>query len=633
MAGSAVVGALRIVFDADNDEFNQALDDSNSKVGVLEESIKELTDRLRDVGVKIAAVGAGLSAALTVPLAGLAHAAVQTAAQFESAMKRVEAALDNVSADQLKALEDQARTLGPAVGHSATEAATAIESLARNGLDASNILGGGLAAALKLAAAGQAELAPAADATTDIMQQFGKTAGDLGPVVDKIVGAMNASKFGFQDFQLAIGQAGGVAGAVGVTFEDFNTALAGTSALFGSGSDAGTSFKTFLTSLSGNSKQAKKEMTDLGLSFFDTATHKMKPMAEVAETLRKSLGGLSEQARTKVLTDVFGTDGMRTAIGLMKLGKAGFVDLQNTIAQASADKQVSKMQEGYAAAVARLAAAFENLKIAIGQSGLLEIMTSFINSITRLVSGLASLSPHFMHIAAGFSAVAAAAGPLLVVLGGALWLAIGFFLRTLGPLGWAISAVVEPIGTLIAGIRVLAVRFASLAILRGVAGMFLELLGPIGWAITAIVLFKDYIITALEQVWQAMVTRLGPPLEAIFSKLGAIFAGLSGGPVGSALSWLVNAIGVIVDVIGVTLAGALELAGELIVRVVGVIVAAFGGIVNVIGDVVDVISALLSGDFAGAWEAAKQIVSDVFDAIVNMAVALAPELTAQLRVV
>lgn len=632
MSGSAVIGALRVVFDADNDNFNQALDESNGKVGILEDSIKQLTDRLRDAGVKIAAVGAGLSAALTLPLTGLAHSAVQTAAQFESAMKRVESALDNVSADQLKALENQARTMGPAVGRGATEAATAIESLARNGLDAANILGGGLAAALKLAAAGQTELAPAADATTDIMQQFGKTAGDLGPVVDKIVGAMNASKFGFQDFQLAIGQAGGVAGAVGVTFEDFNTALAGTSALFGSGSDAGTSFKTFLTSLSGNSKQAKKEMADLGLTFFDTATHKMKPMADVAETLRTSLGGLSEQARTKVLTDVFGTDGMRTAIGLMKLGKDGFVDLQNTIASASADKQVGKMQEGYAAAVARLAAAFENLKIAIGQSGLLDIMTSFMNSVTRLVSGLANLSPHFMRITAGFAAVAAAAGPLLVVLGGALYFAVGVFLRTLGPLGWAISALIEPIGTLVAaGLRFVAWAGAR-AILRAMAGAFLELTGPIGWAITAIILFKDYIITALEQVWQAMVTRLGPPVEAIFAKLGSMFASISGGPIGGAVSWLVSAIGVIVDVIGVTLAGALELAGNLIVRVLGVIVAAVGGVVNVVSDVVNVISALLSGDFAGAWEAAKQIVSDVFDAIVNMAVALAPELTTQLRV-
>jgi TP901 family phage tail tape measure protein len=632
MSGAAVIGALRVVFDADNQDFDQALDDSREKVGVLEGAVKDLTDKLREAGLKIAAVGAGISAALTVPLGALARASVQTSGQFQAAMKQVESALDNVSADQLKALEAQARTLGPAVGRGASEAAGAIESLARNGLGASDILGGAFAAALKLAAAGQADLAPAADLTTDIMQQFGKTANDLTPIVDKVTGALNASKFGFQDYQLAVGQAGGVAGANGVSFEDFNTAIAGTSALFSSGSDAGTSFKTFLTSLNGTSKQAKKEMTDLGISFYDNQ-HRLKDLAEVAEVLRTKLGGLSEQSRTQVLTDMFGSDGMRTAIGLMKLGKDGFIDLQKTISTASADKQVAKNQEGYAAATARLSAAFENLKIAIGQSGLLDLFTRFTESLTRLVNGMANLSPFFMQIAGGFALLASAAGPLLGVIGVGLYLAVGFFLRTLGPLGWALSAVIEPIGTLAAALRILLTRFAFRAILTGMADAFLGIVGPIGWAVGAFLLFKDYAIPALEQFWQACVTKLGPPLQAIFSKLQQTFAAIESGPIGTALTWLAGAVGVIGDVIGTGLFAAIQEAGNLVIMAFGAIIAGAGTVVNVISDLVALISALLAGDFAGAWRSAGQIIEDVFDGIVNAAVALVPDMEMQLRLV
>ena len=97
------------------------------------------------------------------------------------------------------------------------------------------------------------------------MTLFGKQAKDLPRVVDQITGAVNASKFGFADFQLAMAQGGGRAAMLGVTFEDFTAALAGTAAQFTSGSDAGTSFGTFLQRLVPGSKEAEKAIKDLGL--------------------------------------------------------------------------------------------------------------------------------------------------------------------------------------------------------------------------------------------------------------------------------------------------------------------------------------------------------------------------------
>jgi TP901 family phage tail tape measure protein len=153
--------------------------------------------------------------------------------------------------------------------------------------------------------------------------------------VQNVVGALDSSKFGFDDFRLAVGQGGAVAASAGVGFLDFATAISATSAQFTSGADAGTSFKTYIQSLVGNSKQAKAAMEKLGISFFDVRTGQMKPLAEQAEILRKALGGLTDKSKTDALKTIFGSDASRTAIGLMEQGREGFEKLQATVAGAT----------------------------------------------------------------------------------------------------------------------------------------------------------------------------------------------------------------------------------------------------------------------------------------------------------
>ncbi|KAK0358247.1 hypothetical protein LTR94_036211, partial [Friedmanniomyces endolithicus] len=75
-------------------------------------------------------------------------------------------------------------------------------------------------------------------------------------IVDKISGALDASKLNMDDYRLAAGNAGGVVGALGYTFDDFNTGLAATAPLLDSGAQAGTSYRAFLTSLAGKSEDA-----------------------------------------------------------------------------------------------------------------------------------------------------------------------------------------------------------------------------------------------------------------------------------------------------------------------------------------------------------------------------------------
>src|SRR5436305_1852758 len=378
----AVVGAARVVFGADTSEFDAG---AKGVEGVL----GRLVDKFHDVEQRIKNIGAGVTLGVTVPFAAMVRAVDKGAGSFQAQMKKVEAALGNVTGEELEALSNQARTLGPAVGKGATEAAEAIEALGLAGVSTADIMGGALKAALDLSAAGMVDAASSSSLVTDIMSQFKVTAAQLPGVVQNVVGALDSSKFGFDDFRLAVGQGGAVAASAGVGFLDFATAISATSAQFTSGADAGTSFKTYIQSLVGNSKQAKAAMEKLGISFFDVRTGQMKPLAEQAEILRKALGGLTDKSKTDALKTIFGSDASRTAIGLMEQGREGFEKLQATVAGGDVEAKIQKRMEGAEAAGKRIAVAWESVKIAIGlDTGLLDITTAIKNGFARMLEAI-----------------------------------------------------------------------------------------------------------------------------------------------------------------------------------------------------------------------------------------------------
>jgi TP901 family phage tail tape measure protein len=482
---NAVIGALRVDLGFDGREFVRGVADAQSTFARF---ASELGDQLANVEATIKKVAAALTIGITAPFAALSVASGRGAGAFEAAMGDVQAALRGLSPTQLNDLADAALKLGPAVGRSAVEAAEGIETLALTGLDAEQILNGAAEATLRLAAANDAELAPAAEAVTDVMAQFGLSVAALPRVVDQITGALDNSKFAFEDFGLAIAQAGGVAGNAGVSFDDFNTAIAGTSELFASGSDAGTSMKSFITSLNPKSEEAARVMKQLGIEFFD-ATGRMKDLADIAQILKDKLGGLSERSRTEALTKMFGTDAMRTAIGLMKVGKQGFEELQATIGSTDAGDKLAIQLTGLEAASDRASAGFERLKIALGTAGLLAAFTALQEGLASVATWLANLPPVFHSLYLVCGALAAAIGPLILVVMTLGRLALPLLLTRTGLLGKALIFLVNPIGAIAALlVRLAVVSTGAASAMTMLATRVAGVLGPLGLAVTALAL-------------------------------------------------------------------------------------------------------------------------------------------------
>ncbi|MGE4321922.1 MAG: phage tail tape measure protein [Sphingobium sp.] len=470
---SSVIGQLRVILGLDTAAFEKGLSDA-------ERELSRSTRKMERFGQRIENIGKRISVGVTLPILAVGGAALGMAAKFESAMNRVEAAT-GATGKQLDALKQKAVELGKDKGFTATAAETAdvMEALAKNGLAVEQILGGATEATLRLAAANGAEFEPAADAVTDIIQQFGRNVSEANGIVDKMTGAMLASKMGFDDYRLAIGQAGGVAGGIGVEFEDMNVALAATSALFASGSDAGTSFKTFLTSLPGKAKEAKETIKKYGLSFYD-AQGSMKSLEAIAQSLQDKLGHLDDQTKSEVLTKIFGTDAMRTAIGLMNQGAEGLARFRAEIDKASAQTQMEARMKGWSGTITQVKKSFEAAAIALGDSGILAALTKVLTLVAATIGAFADLPQPIQLVIGVMLGLTAVVGPLLVIGGKAITMWGGLAALLLGrvvPAATATAIATTATGTAASGA---VIKFVALR------GAMAFLTGPWGIAIAAI---------------------------------------------------------------------------------------------------------------------------------------------------
>ncbi|WP_173087731.1 phage tail tape measure protein [Devosia sp. 1635] len=468
-----------------------------------------------------AAAGYALYRGLSAP--------ITAAADFEASMNRVEAALSPTNAE-FAALGQLAKDMGRTTQYSVNESALAIEMLAKNGLDAASILGGALKVSMDVAASSGTDLSTAADITTDIMANFKLRADQMSEAANGIAGVLIQSKFGIDDYRLALAQAGGVAGGFGVTLDDFNTSIAATSSYFASGSDAGTSFKTFLQRLVPASKPAARAMRKMGLEFFD-ANGNMKSMAEISQELKDGLEGLSDQAKNEYLQDIFGTDAIRTAIALAEVGSKEFEDLQAIIKNTSAQEQAAARMKGFWGTVERLKSSLDLLATVVGEA-LLPAMTRIADALIPIVDRVIAFAEANPILTAALVGTTAALVGLRVAAIAAqfalLWMKGGVLSLGLVAVkaGAGVLALLNPLN--LVKNALLALRFAVIS--TGIGALL------VGVAMAGTWIYNNWfglaeMFTAFGAAFMAAVGPLAPVLQPIIDAVGTLsaqFAGLTG---------------------------------------------------------------------------------------------------------
>jgi TP901 family phage tail tape measure protein len=375
------------------------------------------------------------------------------------------------TADQTKALNDLVTDLGidPRLKVTATEAAGAIEMLVKNGTSLDDVLSGAARSTVLLSNSTGGAFATSADVATSAMAQFKIRASEMTGAVNQIVGVTKSSKFDIDDYRLAISQAGGVAASVGVSFEDFNAAIADMAPLFASGSDAGTSFKTFLQKLVPDSEPAKEKLRALGIltrdgtnAFFD-ASGQMKSMAEIAGILQRATAGLNEEQKISAFTTIFGTDAMRAAFALADGGADSINKLKTTIGNTSAEEAAKTRMDTLKGDWEIFQGILETISIQIGQKFLpnargvvqwaTELATRQGPALVDFFGRIANMMPALGRMALGFFDTISGPGVTKTV---------EALMNALGSLGKTLVALVRPFRDAFQGL------FTELAAMRGV---------------------------------------------------------------------------------------------------------------------------------------------------------------------
>lgn len=332
--------------------------------------------------------------------------AITKSADFEARMSSIKAVTGS-SAETMKQFHDAAIKAGADTAFSATEAADAIEELAKAGVSTKDILDGGLTGALNLATAGELDLKEAAEIASTALNAFKKDNLSVVDAANQLAGAANASATDVHELKYGLSAVAPVASGLGLSFRDTTNALAVFAQNGLKGSDAGTSLKTMLMNLQPQTKAQTNMMRELGIitadgaNQFFTAEGKVKSFAEISQVLKSSLSGLTEQQQQQALKTMFGTDAVRAATIAMNEGADGANKMQAEISKVTAAEVAIQKLDNLKGAVEYLTGSFETLQLKIGSAflpmmqagvkvidsfidklGASEKLTSFINKIS-----------------------------------------------------------------------------------------------------------------------------------------------------------------------------------------------------------------------------------------------------------
>lgn len=377
----ATPGGLRSSVSA---AIEDAVRSATAGIPVLNQYTSNL-EAVRPAGLA-AAAGLGLVVAgAAAAVAGL-NSASSAAGRFETQLTDAKITTQ-ASADELNKLDQLAKNLGPSLAFGPTSAAAAFAELGTQGVGAADILEGAGEATLTLGRA-IGDTIQAANIGGQALTVFGLRGQDLGRVSDIVANAVNTTALKARDFNEFIGAGGAAARAAGIDFATYTAIISAVRPAFSSAQDAGTSFKTFVASLTPTSKEAAGAMREIGFSAFD-AEGRLKPINTVIEELREKMRGLSQQRQLELIKTIFGSDASRFVQTLVSsntnidqlaqnLGKAG----------AAADQAKTRLDTLQGSIDARNAA-FEKLGITIGEK-VNPFLRDFNNFIADIINQTAN---------------------------------------------------------------------------------------------------------------------------------------------------------------------------------------------------------------------------------------------------
>lgn len=618
------------------------VEDSARRAGQQgERSMQQIGDAAQSAGGKIKKINDAASsmsrdmavggAAITAPMAG----AVVTAANFEYAMKRVQAAT-KATGDEYNELSAEAQRLGATTQFSASQAAEGMYYLGLAGWDKDKIIKA-MPGMLDLAAAGDMGLGPTADIVSDTMQAFGIDGSKAGHVADVFAATITSTNTDIQKLGDSMKYIAPIAHQAGMSLEE-TSAMAGLMANEAvKASMSGTSLRSGLLRLAGPPKMAAKALESLGVKATDASGNLKRPLQLITE-LSQAMAGMGNAEKLEKMKKIFGEEAATGWATLLDQGPEKLQTLTTSLENADgAAERIRKIKlDSLIGQWTIFKSSLEGAAIAVGMK--------FLPSIQDLVSRIGVMMSKFKQwvdenpvLTQGIFLIISGLGVLLTVmgtLGVILTSIVGFFL-SLSTIWATVGPMLAAAGTAISG--------SFSAVIAPILGV-VAAIGAIGYAIYDLYQWingGDSVFGAWFDTWdnfKAGISEFAEPLirsfEMIIAAAGEFWQQLmdafpqAGSQIGELISALRPVAWFVFNVIGGILYGIVRAISWVIEQFMALMTAGgyiadaistlFAGITRIVTDFFSFFIKLYEGDFAGALYAVFDLLCSLIFTILKI---------------
>lgn len=567
---------------------SKAVIDSMNKMA---NNIKRNARDIQNAGKTISSVGSTMTKAITLPIAGVATAAVKTAADFEQSMSQVAATMGKTK-DDVKGLSELARQMGATTAFSASEAAEGINILAMAGLNATQI-GDSLGTVLDLAAAGAMDMGSSASYIVGAVKGFGDEMKNASTYADLMAKGATLANTDVAALGEAISYGAATAAGYSQSIDSMTLSLLRMAEQNVTGQTAATSLNRAMADLYSPTAAAKKALDSLKISAYN-ADGSARDFNIVVDELSGALKGMSEENANALKNTIFTTNGMNAFNKMTSSTSERVKELQKGLegAGGSAAQQAKTQLDNLKGQLTLLKSAIEGILITVGDK-LLPHIKKAVSWFQTAADYINSLSDAQVDNIIKWAGIAAAIGPALLIFGKMVTM-VGTIQKTFGN-----------------AIKIFTKFKGAIGLITSPAAIVIGVLAAI--ALAAFLIIKNW-----NQV-KGFLQGVGDWFKNVFEKAGFTVEGFK-----NKFKSIGNTIGDIVEKIGgfcKTIGGIFEkkfasgikagvaVAGGALETFVGGTIAAFDGIVTAVDSGLQVFNALLdffTGAFAGNWDSAAQ---------------------------
>jgi len=361
-----------------------AQDNASRTLERMQGKTQDFSRSFRDAGRDVGKTAVKMTSVIGTVGGALGAVAGREFAKFEDAMAGLESAADD-GGQSMEELKQQAQDIGKTTKFSATEAASAMDTVARSTLDAKDSQEV-LRSTTDLAAKSTRTLKESTEATTSIMDAFNKKPKDTRDVVDSMTAVLENSDISLQTLKDTMGEVGPLAEAAGISFESAAGSLLAFKQNGFEAQEAQQILSTTMERLQEPTKDMREALNKARVSMkeFRDESGDLKDVDEIFQTLRES------GASTAEIMEVLGEEGGVKLARKVQKGELAMGEFTDKVRNSKGDAKEAAQtyNDTLGAEMKSLQSAFNDFTVSVFGSSIQELAKGAVSNLTEEIEGV-----------------------------------------------------------------------------------------------------------------------------------------------------------------------------------------------------------------------------------------------------